>query len=139
MAKITDIRKLTIEDVDEKDRPLVEKLAGNDNSFKDDFALQFNGNIDFQNRIDKLITMELTVDGSGIPVGKNKFATGVNSVAGLTIVSATNLDDVSSSGYPTAQPWIIPKNLSQVIEIAKVTGLVANNKYRVRILVHSRT
>lgn len=139
MGKLQDIRKLQLEDFEEKDREIIEKIAGIDNGFKDDFVAEFNGNVDFENRRDKLVTFELKVDASGVPIGNAKFAHKVQYPGGLTVVSVTNLDDPSSTGYPTAHPWIVPKALTaQVIEISKMIGLKVNDKYRINVLVHSK-
>ena len=140
MGRIRNTRRLLKEDFDKEYRDLIDKLAYVENAFRDDVLNQVNGNLDFDNVKCDLVTFTVTVNGSGIPQGNTKFKSKVLAPAGLTVVSIRNLDDFSTTGYPTSHPWIIPVALSgQVIEMYKILGgLVANQRYELTVRVTAR-
>lgn len=139
MGKLNDLRRLTVEDFKQEERQMVEKIANIENLFKEDVIREFNGNVDWNNLKADLVRMTIRVNASGIPINNTKFSSTVDRPIGFNVISATNKDDLSASGYPTGQPWIIPKTITgKVVEIAKVTGLVANNDYTLYIVVYPR-
>ena len=139
MAQLGDIRRLLAEDFKKEDQEMIKVLADIENRFKDDVANEMNGNIDLANLKDNIVEIKMTVDACGIPTGNDRFNTDVRRISGLTVVDAINLTDTTETGYPTGNPYIIRRNRGgQLLDIARVTNLVANHKYILRVRVHSK-
>ena len=145
MGKINDIRRLIAEDFDKKDRKLIEKIGYIENSFKDDVAREFNGNVDWDNLSADTVTFDMSFVCSAcllVPVGNRFIRTTVFRPSGIDVVNVTNKTDPASTGYFTTAPYLITKPLSgEIIEIVGVRGApasLAGDKIEFTIVVYPR-
>lgn len=136
MSKLQSFKRIIIEDFEEKDRTLVGKLASSINSFAEDVLNALTNNIsidDNMNFVKKDLT--LTVDSNGRPTTKTTLKTGLKSVCvGTQVIRATNLTNTTT--YATSQPLISFTDNSGVITIQQVSGLQANNKYQLKLILY---
>ena len=132
--RLSNIRQIIAEDFPDADKDMVSRLGGILNYFMRQVVELSNNNIDFENMTWDLATIEVTVDANGSPVTQTKFSTDINSPRGLQVIRAQNLTNIII--YPTNQPFIsyTPEG-SGIIRLDNVTGLQANNKYRLTVVV----
>lgn len=133
MARTPDIKRISKENFSKADQSIVEKIAWPINSFFEQVRSALDGNLDFNNINQKLITVKLKVDVDGIPVLTTKFkSTLKTSVAGLIVVAAANLTD--STVYPDNAPFLTYAQNGDLVTINHVTGLPAGNDYQLTVL-----
>lgn len=126
--------KINAEDYSEDNQEDIAKLADIYNPFVDELENIINGNIDFENLNQKVFTIDVTVDSSGIPLQGGKFnLSNNNQPKGFLVINAKNL--TSNSVFPDSCPFIIfTPTGTGIIQINKITGLPANNKYRLTVI-----
>ncbi len=128
-----DIKRIQKEDFEAEMRDTIDKLAYPLNSFMEQTKSALDGNLDFTNINQELITVDVTVDTDGIPTIVTKFKSTLNTkCAGVTCINALNL--TSASTYPDGAPFCSTTESSGIVTINHVTGLQANNKYRLTLL-----
>ena len=89
----------------------------------------------FDNRVENFLTVEFTVDASGVPILNNKINTNKTKANGFTVVAAFNTTDASVNA--TEQPFISYVQLAGgFVQVNKITGLPANQKFRLNIIVY---
>lgn len=134
MARIPDLKRIAKEDFNSDDRNLVGKLALPINSFHEQVRNALNGNIDFTNLNQETITLSITVDANGIPVTDTKFKSNLKTtVKGTTCIRAFNL--TTATNYPISQPFINFTENNHILTINHVTGLQANEKYNLTLIL----
>lgn len=135
MAKLQGLKRILLEDFEEKDRPLVGKIAYSVNTAIEDIQYAMNKNLSIEDNLSivkKDIT--ITVDASGIPTSTTIIKSGLASTCqGMQVIKATNL--TTSTTSPTGTPFITFSDNSGNVTISKVTNLQANNKYQLRVLL----
>ena len=94
---------------------------------------QVNGNLDFSNLAEELKDYKVTVNASGVPLGNDIIRTTVNNPSGVTAIKASNLTDGTVT--PTSAPWITFSPRSNSVKIQSITGLQANNQYRLTLRI----
>jgi hypothetical protein len=109
----------------------------------DQLVSAFDGNIDFTNLNQEVVTITTTVDGTGAvitgpggsAVNNPQFSSDkIARPIGALIIRAVNTTDTTA--YTTGAPFIHFSILSDnLFKINKITGLVADNKYSIRILL----
>lgn len=134
MAKIQSFRRIIKEDVEEKYRPLVEKIGTSINQFADDVTSALNNNITIADNLNQFIKdVTFSVDSSGSPNPALSFKSTLTGLCqGFTVIKVENL--TSSTVYPTNTPFISFGENNKLITVNNITGLVANNKYKIRII-----
>ena len=133
--KINNVTDIRPDDFPEDDRDTVGQLAEIINPFMQQVQEAMDERIDFDNRVERLLQIDMTVSSTGVPVLNNKISTGKSRVNGFTIINAYNLDKPNI--HPTGQPFIVYNPLSGgLVEVIKITNLPANNKIRLTIIVH---
>lgn len=81
-----------------------------------------------------LKTVQISVDSSGNPVNPVVISLSqTTKVQGLTLLNLTNL--VSSTTYPTSGVHVSFSVINSGVSISNVTGLLANNKYQMNIVI----
>lgn len=133
--KLNNVRQIRAEDFsDELQQPMAQ-LGAILNSFMQEVVELSDNRIDFENRVEDIKTVEFTVDASGKPILNNKIATNKASIRGTQVISAVNLTNTST--FPTQQPFISYSVISGgFIQVNNITGLQANNKYRLTIIIY---
>ncbi len=134
--KINNINQIRSEDYDSDYNDLVDQLAETLNPFMQEVFELADGRIDFENRVENIKTIQITVDDNGTPVLNDKIATeNTNGVRGIQVVSAFNLTNATI--YPTSQPFISYTILAGgFVRVNNITGLQANNKYQLNLVIY---
>lgn len=133
--KINNVTQIIAGDFAEDDRMLAEKLANILNPFMQQVVELSDGRISFENRVENYIEIEMTVDDTGKPILNNKIATGKSFVRGFHIIDAYGSTNASIGA--TGSPFIIFKRLAGgFVEVSRITGLPANIKMRLNVIVY---
>lgn len=135
MSQISGVKRIVAEDYAKEYQQLVSRLGYILNGFMDETVDIINGGLNFDNLAFNLVTFDITVDDAGKPTLNNKV--NVNSVnpGGFSVIKALNL--TNNSIFPTSQPFIsfVP-GADGVMTVTNITGLQANNKYRLTAIVY---
>lgn len=133
--KINNVTQIKAEDFSKDDQQMAEQLALVLNPFMQQVVEIMDERLDFENRVENFIQIEMTVSSSGTPILNDKISTGKGRIRGLQVVAAFNLSNVS--GFPTQSPFISYSVLGGgVIQVNNITGLRANEKYQLNIIVY---
>lgn len=132
MGKIQSFKRLIKEDVEEQYRPLIEKIGFSVNNFADEVVNTINGNLTTENLGEKIKDVVVTVNATGSPITATSFKTDLSSVVqGMWVVKAENVTNKAT--YPTSQPFITWSENNNVITVNNISGLQANNKYKLKV------
>lgn len=132
MARVDGIQRLKREDFDEKDRGLIDKLGNILNPFLEQIQDAFNKNITDENLREETKSLIVTVDGTGVPTTQTLFKNNlISKLQGTQVIKAENLTDGTIT--PTSQPFIFYSENSNIVNILKITGLQASNKYKLTV------
>lgn len=130
MPRISDIRRIVVEDFKQEDQDTVAKIAGSYNEFADEVIQVINGNIDFDNMTRTKVAVDITIDISGTILENLKVNTGLSYVSGMNIIKVDNA--VGPSLRLPAAPYIHFTYLgSGVVSLDYAKGLASGTKYRV--------
>lgn len=133
MATIDNVRRIIREDFEPEYHQLIDKLAYVLNTHMEQVTDQINGKLDFTNLNQELLTVRLTVDSAGLPIGNTKIRSTVLNAKGLIVVKATN--KTNGTVFPTATPFITFVSTGLIIDIKDITGLQTDNEYELSIVV----
>jgi len=132
--KINNVTEIRPDDFDKDDRKTVGQLAEILNPFMQQVVEVTDSRIDFENRVEVYKSVEMTVDSAGKPTLNNKIKVGKTGIRGIQVIAAYNLTNIAL--YPTQQPFM---SFTQIaggnIQVNNISGLQANNKYRLHIIV----
>jgi hypothetical protein len=133
--KIVNNPQIRSEDFKKEDQDAISKLAGVLNPFLQEVVDFADKRIDFDNRVENLITIEMTVDSTGTPVLNDKVNVRKSNVRGITVINAINM--TNRQIYPSGQPFISFNPLGgTTIQINNITNLPENNKFRLTMVVY---
>lgn len=134
MAQLDNVRRIVKEDYDTKFHGLIDKLAYVLNSFMEQTTTEMNGNLDFTNLNQDILTFKVKVNSSGVPVGSGLLRTTTRGVRGFQVVKAFNRD--KNTVFPTSQPFISFKAgpNSEVVKIINISGLTANDSWELTLV-----
>lgn len=133
MAKVTNLKRINKEDFPVEDHEFVGKLAFILNPFFEQIVTAFNKNIDFDNLNQEFIFFETEVDDKGKPKKDREIKTLLRSrPRGIMCVSANNLTDNTPV---TGAPFISYTINNNVISIQNITGLPANKRFRLSLII----
>jgi len=133
--KINNVTEIRPDDFPDDDRETIGQLAEILNPFMQQVQEVMDERIDFDNRVERLLQVDMTVGSTGIPVLNSKITTGKSRVNGFQVINTYNLDKPNI--HPTEQPYIVYNPLSGgLVEVIKITNLPANNKIRLTIIVY---
>lgn len=134
MGQINNVNRILSDDFPEDSQETIERLAEILNPFMEQVANTLNNNVDFSNLAQKVVTLTLTVDINGIPVNVLKFNSTINRAQGCNVINARNLTD--SSIFPSSAVQVFfSMDQSGSYKVNKVTGLQANNKYEIKLVM----
>lgn len=136
MGKLYNVTEIRAEDFPEDMRQTISILGGILNSFMQQVVELADGRVDFDNLTTNIRTLELNVDSNGKPLLNDKLQTGKTGIQGFQVISATNLTNRALTA--TEQPFITDYTLlgGGLAQINKITGLPANNRFRLTVLVY---
>jgi hypothetical protein len=132
--QLSNVRQIVAEEYSPEDRETISRLGGVLNFFMRQVVELSNNNVDFDNLTWDLIQLDVTVDANGSPVPRARFSSSVAKPTGLLVINAQNI--TNSLTYPTGAPFInfTPQG-SGIAEINNISGLQAENKYRLTVVV----
>jgi len=135
MARLSNVRRIIAEDFPEESRETISRLGGILNYFMEEVVELSNGNVDFENLNQEIRTIEVEVDGDGVPKLNNKVLVNKTNPQGLQVIRAINL--TNNAIFATAQPFInfTPQG-NGVLTINNITGLPADNKFFLAFIVY---
>lgn len=136
MAKLNNTRQIRSEDFDQEYADLISRLGSILNSFMQEVVELSDERIDFENRVENIVTFNIKVDANGNPIqAPFKLNTGKSGIRGIQVIRAYNLNRANI--YPTQQPFInfVP-NSSNLITIQNVLGLSANDNWQITAIIY---
>jgi hypothetical protein len=132
MPKLSDIRRIIPEDFSNDDREVAEKIGGSYNEFADEIYQVVNGQLDFDNLARAKVTIDITFDSNGNPVGSSSVSSSLSSVSMVHVGKIQNL--TNANARLTAAPYIDwTYRGGGIIKINYGTGFTAGNKYRLTL------
>lgn len=132
MSKFKIPSVIRLEDYDEKDRALVEKIAGSVNPFMEDVYRQLNGSLNTDNMTRQMSVIDVKINSSGEVVNRPQIKINLKArLIGLNVIAAQNL--VNTTTYPTSTPFISYTITDGLITIVNITGLQVSSQYRLTI------
>lgn len=136
MARFQSFKRIIQENFDEKDRPLINKLAYSLNIFAEDVLNGLNNNLSINDNLSlNQKTITVTVDGSGIPTTPTVITSGLSSTCrGIQVINAVNNTNVGHT--PSGTPFIIFSDNSGQITIKNITNLTASEVYVLTIVLY---
>lgn len=133
--KLSSFRRIVSDDYDEKDRPLISKLAYSVNSAIDEILETLNRNVSIADNTNLVIKDITATVSSGVPTTTLRITSGLTSFCrGMQVISATN--QTTSTTYPTSQPFINFTENNGVITINHISGLTDGDKYLLRVVLY---
>lgn len=134
--KLPNYKRLRVEDFNQDDKDLVNKLSLSINPGIEFLYLALNGRLTFTENFQTTIKdITLSVNVSGIPTVKTTFKLNDNSqrVIGAQVIYCQNL--TNPNAYVTSAPFVSFTQTASGIQIDHVAGLIAGNVYQLRILM----
>jgi hypothetical protein len=134
MPKLSDIRRIIPEDVDAKSTPIeiVETVAGSYNDFADEIYQVVNGQLDFDNMARAKVSIDISFDSTGKPIGNSSIVSNLSFVSMLYIGKIQNITNAAAK--VTQVPyidWSYQGNGN--IKINYGVGFTANTKYKLTL------
>lgn len=130
--QLSNVRRIIVEDFKREDRELVAKLATIINSFMDETVLLSRKNIGYDNLNRNLITIDITVDAAGKPLGVNQINTNLATYRGNIIINVQSLKAGTANVISTPYLDCTPQG-NGIVTINKFYGIPTNIKVRVTI------
>lgn len=133
MARIPDLKRVTVEDFSQEDRPLVKKLAFIINSFHEQVRSALNKNIDFENLNQEIKTINFTTGDNGQPLNTLNFKSLLSSrVTGMLVVRS--IITSNNTAFQAVKPEISWSQDAGLVSITFIGGLAPNTSYQLTIL-----
>ena len=135
MPKLTSYKRIVTNDYPKEERQFVEQIAAPINDSFNELYFALNGRINLKdNMFCTVRTIDITVDSNGIPVASTVITLDKAApVFGCDVVSAQN--QTNTALYVTTAPFISYSAVTSGILVNHVTGLYANNRYTVNIII----
>lgn len=129
--KLSNPKRIIVEDFPKEAKPVVEKLAYIYNQFSDEVVEAINGQLDFDNLKRSKVVIQVTLDSAGLPQGSSQIKTNLTSYSGKNIIDVQNLQggaNVLSSPYLDCT-W----QGNGIVRVNKFHGLPLGQKLRITI------
>jgi hypothetical protein len=131
--KLNNLKRIVVEEFSQEDQPVVEKLAFSLNPMLDQLTTAFNKNIDFDNLNQEVLEFVVEVDNNGRPKVPTELRSSLRTrVRGYVVIRAQN--ENPNGPIPTASPLISYNQNESGVRVIGVTGLPANNKFRLTVI-----
>jgi len=134
MPKLSDIRRIVPEDMDDEATPaeIVEVVAESYNEFADEIYQTMNGLLDFDNLARSKVTLDISFDSNGNPVGNVNINSNLSYVSMIHIGKIQNLTNANTRF--TQVPYIDWTYLGNgIIKVNYGIGFSAGSKYRLTL------
>lgn len=135
MAVVQPFKRIVLEDYDKQYRDLVDKLGSAINLFNDDVYNAFDNGLDIEDNFTSVKkSLTVMVDSTGKPTTVTQLKTGLPSICyGIQVLNAVN--QTTTTTYPTGTPFLSFTENSGILTINNITGLQANNKYVLSLIL----
>ena len=133
MARVPDLKRLTVEDFSAEDKPLVRKLSFIINSFHEQVRSALNRNLDFNNLNQEIQTLSFTTGNDSQPLNPLIFRSGLSSRVQGMLVVRTEITSNNTS-FQVSKPEISWSQDANLVRIGFIGGLSANTGYTLTIL-----
>ena len=132
--KLPSFRRLIRTDFKQEFQALVDQLSVSINIGIENLYDALNRKLTLRDNIACTVKeIDVKVDASGTPTATTLFKMDIsNRLEGITVLNALNIDD--STGYPTGGIFISWTQTQNGILINNITGLVANQTYRLKLV-----
>jgi len=131
--KLNNLKRIVVEEFPQDQQALVEKLAFSLNPMLDQLTTAFNKNIDFDNLNQEILEFVVEVDANGRPRVATELRSNLRTrVRGYTVIRAQN--ENPNGPLPTSTPLISYNQNESGVRITGVTGIPANNKFRLTVI-----
>jgi len=123
--KVTNLKRLVVEDFESDDQEMITKVAFSYNPLIEQITQAFNGNIDFDNLNQEVLTFEVELDATGKPKADIELRSSLRGKPrGTVVIRAENL--TLDGTFPTAVPFITFSIADKNIELGvpPTTGVV---------------
>lgn len=131
MPKLSDIRRIIPEDFSKEAQEVIEGVAGSYNEFADEIYQVVNGQLDFDNLARAKVSLDISFDSTGKPVGNASIATSLGFVSMLHIGKIQNLTNASRISQVPYLDWSFQGN--GIVKINYGVGFTAGIKYRLTL------
>lgn len=131
MPKLSDIRRIIPEDFSKEAQEVIEGVAGSYNEFADEIYQVVNGQLDFDNLARSKISIDLSFDSTGKPVGNASISSGLSFVSMLHIGKIQNLTNAVRISQVPYLDWSFQGN--GIVKINYGVGFTAGVKYRLTL------
>jgi hypothetical protein len=132
VPKLSDIRRVIPEDFSKEDREVAEKIGGSYNDFADEVYQTLNGRLDFENMARAKVSLDITFDSNGNPVGSNSVSSKLSFVSMVHVGKIQNI--TNSSARLASAPYIDWTYTGNgIIRINYGRGFATGNKYRLTL------
>ena len=134
MPRLNNVRRINPQDFSEDNQADIQRLGYILNSFMQEVVDTLNGNVDYDNLSQNLVTFDIEVDSNGKPIGTDKINVNKVNPQGILVVRVINKSNISL--LPDVSPFIFyTPNGTNLITIDKIIGLSPNNKYQLSIVI----
>lgn len=131
--KVNNLKRISIEDFEQEDQDLVNKLAFAINPLFDLITSALAKNLDFDNLNQETITFDVEVDSAGKPKAKLELRNNLKTKPkGLHVIRAENLQ--LDGTFPTAAPFVTISFVNNNLSVEHVAGIPPNKKYRLTVV-----
>lgn len=135
MSQLPSYKRLYKTDFPADSQALVDQLSYTINPGFEALFNALNGGLDFSNFNQDVKDVNVTVDGSGSPIGGASFTiSNTNPLVGLTVIRQVNTTNPTT--YPTSGISVSYSQSGSKITLTNVTGLPANNTFALRIVAY---
>jgi archaellum component FlaF (FlaF/FlaG flagellin family) len=135
MAKLDNPQRIVLEDFEDDQRAMAEKIANVLNPFMENVFNILNKNVDLANLKMEVVSFKVRTNASGTPNKTTQFSsTNFANTSNGYVVYTKNL--TNSTIYPTTAPFVsfVPQG-GNIYKVVNVTGLTVNDEYEVRLLL----
>jgi len=136
MTKLASYKRIITSDFEDDDKKLIEQLAFPINDGFNALYFAVDGRLGIKDNLFCTVKdIDIVVDAAGVPTSTTSFNLDKQGqVIGCQVIYAAN--QVNSAVYPTGQPFISFTQNNNSVIINNITGLQANQRYKVRIVAY---
>lgn len=133
--KIQGFKRLIKENVTEDFRDVIDTVGASVNVFAEDVLNAMNKNLSVDDNLKmEYKTIDITLGANGLPLNDAQLTTKLfGKIQGISVERAENL--TNSATYPSGAPFVTFSQNNTLITLNHITGLQANNKYRLTLLL----
>lgn len=133
--KLSSFKRIITQDFPKESQKLIEQLGSTLNDSFNQVYSALNKRLTFSDNIACTIKdVEVIVDSNGNPTQIASFSLDVPNmpVLGVVVIKADNL--TNSVIYPTSSPFVSFQIVGNTVRINNITGLQANQVYRLKVI-----